>query len=903
MRLDDVLSQLGALTRDAIVVAEAEPSAFPGPRIVWCNDSLCQMTGFDRAEIIGATPRLFQGPGTDPQTKADIRACLERWGQGRFELLNYRKDGEPFWVEIDLKPIADADGWFHYWIAVQRDITARKIAEAGVAAQLASTERERKVLAHHAMVAQHASDAVIITDAAGRIEWVNRSFERVSGYALAEVLGRKPGAFLQGPQTDDDAIAAIGAAVAAHAPIRTELLNYARSGAPYWIEIDIRPVLDAAGDVVNFIAIERDVSDRRAQEAELARTRGLAQAVLDATSVGVSICRPIRAAGGEIVDFEILEANPAATRMLGRSRKDLIGATMLQVTPGLAKDGMAARYVEVIETGREDRFEVHVGDSDAFWFSISAMRTAEGLLSVSFDDISAAKAKERDLQAAKEAAEALGQRLSLATSAASIGFWQYDVTEDRLTWDDAMFEVYGVARADFSGRFADWERRIHPDDRTANSSMHDGWLTTGATLARQFRIIRADGSVRHLIARAARDTTKPHTLALVGVTWDATDLVEGVERAEAGARAKAAFLATMSHEIRTPLNGVIGMADMLAHEALTPRAREFVEMIRSSSTELMGILNAVLDVSRIEAGRMQIEKTTFAPQDLLLQIERVYALKCQEKGLTFNLTTTGDPDHARIGDPLRIGQILNNLVSNAVKFTDRGGVVVSAAFADDGLRVEIADTGIGISAEQRSLVFEPFTQADSTIGRRFGGTGLGLSIARGLARTMGGDLDVSSAEGVGSTFCVTIPCPLAPDAVIAPSPAARALTSGIDGTAPLRILVAEDNATNRRVMQIMLDAFGYAADFAVDGAEAISRHAKTPYDLILMDVAMPVLDGVAATQRIRSLEETDGHPRVRILGVTANAMSHQIAAYRAAGMDDVVSKPLRPDVLLAAISG
>lgn len=777
MRLEDVLSQLGALTRDAIVIAEAEPSTYPGPRIVWCNDALCQMTGYARDEIIGATPRKFQGPGTSARTKAEIRDCLTRWGSGRFELLNYRKDGAPFWVEIDLKPIADETGWFRYWIAVQREITERKSAEAGVAAQLASTERERKVLAHHAMVAQHASDAVIITDAYGRIEWVNRSFEAISGYALADVIGRKPGEFLQGPDTDKSAVRAIAAAIAARETIRLELLNYTKAGAPYWIEIDIRPVHDATGEVVNFIAIERDITERRARE--------------------------------------------------------------------------------------------------------------------------------RDLQLAKEAGEALGQQLSLATAAASIGFWQYDVQDDVLTWDDAMLAVHGVDRGSFSGRMADWERRIHPDDRVG-AAMRDSWLMTGETLARRFRILRKDGSVRHLIARAARDTTKPHTLALVGVTWDATDFVEAVERAEAGARAKASFLATMSHEIRTPLNGVIGMAEMLAHEPLTPRAREFLDVIRTSGADLMGILNAVLDFSRIEAGRLQIETTTFAPADLLTQIQRVYSLKCQEKGLAFELTIEGDAQQPRIGDPLRIGQILNNLVSNAVKFTDRGSVVVTARLTTGWLQVVVADSGIGIAPDQISQVFEQFTQADSTIGRRFGGTGLGLSIARGLARTMGGNLDLQSAVGAGSTFTVTVPCALADVAEATSAPPAAPLGGGhpmAEPHAPLRILVAEDNPTNRRVMQVMLDAFGYQADFAVNGEEAITRHGASPYDLILMDVAMPVVDGLAATQHIRALERDEGRTPVRILGVTANAMSHQIAAYRAAGMDDVVAKPLRPDVLLAAIAG
>lgn len=261
MDLRHVIETLADHTSDAILIAEAEPTDRPGPRIVWCNRAFTAMTGYAPEEIIGNTPRVLQGPGTDPETRSRISADLKAWRPVRAQLLNYRKDGTTFWVDLSIEPVADEKGWYHYWVAVQRDVTAdREIA--------LRFEAANRILRRQAMVLDHAKDIAIITDADGCIEWTNAAFTRHTGYTLDEVKGRKPGAILQGPATDRSSIAALGRAIATRKAVDVEILNYTKTGLPYWIDMSIVPVEDG-GRLTNFIAIERDVTVRRDQESQL----------------------------------------------------------------------------------------------------------------------------------------------------------------------------------------------------------------------------------------------------------------------------------------------------------------------------------------------------------------------------------------------------------------------------------------------------------------------------------------------------------------------------------------------------------------------------------------------------------------------------------------------------------
>ena len=376
-----------------------------------------------------------------------------------------------------------------------------------------------------------------------------------------------------------------------------------------------------------------------------------------------------------------------------------------------------------------------------------------------------------------------------------------------------------------------------------------------------------------------------------GVGSDVTELYLAKARAEEASRTKSMFLANMSHEIRTPMNGVLGMAEVLEAALTDPEHKRMIGTIRRSGETLMNILNDILDMSKIEAGKMELEDVAFSPVELAERVEDLHRLMADEKGLDFEVLVSTGADARRRGDPFRVQQILHNLVSNAIKFTDRGEVTVEVSGRPGKpLTIEVRDTGIGMSSQEIERLHEEFRQADSSVTRRFGGTGLGMAITRTLVHRMGGEIAVKSAPGKGTTVSVTLPLAVTEDTPAAPRSQPQMADEGrLDG---LRILAADDNGTNRSVLELMLTRCGAEVTTVDDGLKAVNAWAPGRFDAILLDIAMPVMDGKAALQAIREMEERTGTRRVPIIAVTANAMSHQIVEYLIWGFDSCVSKPL-----------
>ena len=375
------------------------------------------------------------------------------------------------------------------------------------------------------------------------------------------------------------------------------------------------------------------------------------------------------------------------------------------------------------------------------------------------------------------------------------------------------------------------------------------------------------------------------------------------ERASAAAaanQAKTEFLATMSHEIRTPLNGVLGMAQAMTAGDLAEVQRERLTVIRRSGETLLAILDDILDLSKIEAGKLELEEIEFDLETLARGAIATFAPLANGKGVAFKFSVQDDARGVYRGDATRIRQLFYNLISNAVKFTDKGEIDVSIAHGEAGLRLRVTDTGIGIAAEHLSRLFDKFVQADASTTRRFGGSGLGLSICHELAQLMGGTITASSVDGQGSAFEVLLPLhPLARPA----EGATDALAADADSQmAPrIKVLAAEDNLVNRMVLKTLLLQAGIEPVIVENGVEAVAAWEREDWHVILMDIQMPEMDGPSATRIIRAREAETGRRWTPIVAVTANAMAHQVADYEIAGMDGVVSKPVDAGRLFEAL--
>jgi CheY-like chemotaxis protein/nitrogen-specific signal transduction histidine kinase len=370
---------------------------------------------------------------------------------------------------------------------------------------------------------------------------------------------------------------------------------------------------------------------------------------------------------------------------------------------------------------------------------------------------------------------------------------------------------------------------------------------------------------------------------------------EARERAEAADKAKSELLAVVSHELRTPMGAVISMSELLLGGSLDGTQRRYAETLNQSARSLLTVLNDLLDFSKLEAGRVELD---VAPLDMLALLEstgRELRARANEKGLDSGIHVGMSCPRGVRGDAARLRQVLANLIDNALKFTAHGSVHLHVnAGESDGkliLRFDVTDTGIGLSEEQKERLFQPFVQADRAVTSKYGGTGLGLSIARRLVELMGGEIGCESLPGQGSLFWFTIPTTRA----VAPAASEARVTGGLSG----HVLVVEDNAVNRMLIGAYLEEFGLTHDMVADGAEALARLEERDYDLVLMDIMMPGLDGVEVTRRIRKLE--GARAEVPIVAVTAHAMKGDREDYLAAGMDGYVSKPIRGRELYAAL--
>ena len=558
------------------------------------------------------------------------------------------------------------------------------------------------------------------------------------------------------------------------------------------------------------------------------------------------------------------------------------------------------------EAVRADRVEYLRGDGSVIWLQVelTPWRDAAGDLgglSLTSHDVT-------DMVSALERTERSEERLRLAIEIANMHVWELDFRRHELITIGAEVDFY-TEPFDYKALAGDIWSTIDERDLPRVQEEWRRHEEEGASYRPEYRVRRSDdkdvwvqGAVRYL----TDDEGKP--LRMVGALQNITDrkaseraLVQAKEEAEAATRAKSAFLATMSHEIRTPLNGVLGMAQAMATGTLDTEQRDRLDVIRQSGESLLAILNDVLDLSKIEAGKLELERAEFDLEETVQGALSAFAATAQAKGLALTLNIQPAARGVYLGDSVRVRQILYNLISNGLKFTGKGGVKVTLSRRGRRLRLQVADTGIGVAPEKLSGLFQKFEQADASTTRRYGGTGLGLSICQDLAALMDGEIGVESTPGAGATFTVDLPLERIAEAPARTARPAREPTAVMEDCAAIRILAAEDNGMNQLVLRTLLAQVGIEPTIVNNGREAVEAWASEPWDMILMDVQMPEVDGPTATGMIRARERAANLARTPIIALTANAMAHQVAEYAEAGMDGFVAKPIEAARLFEAI--
>jgi PAS domain S-box-containing protein len=785
--------------------------------------------------------------------------------------------------------------------ALARSMTAELSAARDRAEELLRESRGlRDAIQHGAIYSE--------TDARGRITAVNDLFCSISGYSREELIGQDHRIVNSGHHPESFWVDA-WKTIASGQTWRGEICNRAKNGSLYWVDTVIAPFMDAKGRIDRYISLRFDITQTKQIQSAIAASEARFRTLVETANAIVweFDCKANR----------FTYVSPQAAR-LGYPIEDWFRPNFWQDTLHEDDRDRAIDYCfrETL-AGRAHRFQYRMRRADGSIVHIDDVVTvemADGKPSIMRGILVDVSEQIAQRQALREQAE----RLDLTVRSARIGTWDWEIDSGRVTFNDVAQTMHGYEPGEWEPNVGAWGRLIHPDDlpeawRRLNEHLE------GRTEEYRFehRLLRKDGSWAWILdtGRVTERDTDGRARRAMGVHIDITSvkaaadaLAEATALAESANRAKSEFLANMSHEIRTPMTAILGYADLLS-DCSEEERDTYIDTIKRNSDHLLSLINDILDVSKIEAGKMTVEAVPVDPALVLGDIASLMAVKARARGISFSLEHETPLPSAIRTDPVRLRQILLNLVGNAIKFTETGGITVRAAFEPDApagprLRLAISDTGIGMTREQIDRLFAAFQQADSSTTRRFGGSGLGLRISRSLANLLGGDISVTSQPGRGSTFTVTIaaapisvpstPLPVAPrtdHSISAESPADHAPLRG------RRILLVEDGPDNQRLIAFHLRKAGATVIPCDNGLAALKAltadgsHtgplAPPAFDLILTDIQMPEMDGYTFARTLRDRGWT--RP---IIALTAHAMAGDADKCLSAGCSAYLSKPI-----------
>ena len=765
--------------------------------------------------------------------------------------------------------------------------------------QLTAAESARmESLKDYQAIFNATNEAIFIHDArSGRILDVNDRMLEMYGYKREEALAADIGQLSAGtpPYSQTEAVEKLRKAMI-EGPQVFEWLARKKDGELFWSEVSIKRI--TSNDYDRIIVVGRDIRERKLADDALRTSEERNRIILNSAMDGFWRVSP---------QGRLLEVNEAYCRMSGYSRQELLAMSIADLEVNETADDAADHNRKIMEQG-EDRFVSQHRRKDGTVFDVE--------VSAKFIPIDGGQfvGFQRDITEQKRAEESLWNERAFLRSlidAASDLIYFKDRNSIYLGCNRASETFTGLLEQDQIGKsdFDFFEKEIAEQIVKIDQKVLEGGV---AIRVEEWVASSAAGSSLLETVKAPIFGKEGQPIGLVGISRDITErkqaemeLLQAKTDAESANRTKSQFLATMSHEIRTPMNGIISIAQILEMTELTQEQKEYVDILKQSGNNLLKLISDILDLSRIEAGKVELETEDFDLKDEITGTASIFSLLAQGKGLEFSFLINPDVPLLLKGDMERLRQIITNLIGNAIKFTSKGSISlhISKDIEDEQhatLRFQICDSGIGIGPDNIGSIFEAFRQADSSTSRKYGGTGLGLTIAHYLVELMGGSVGVESMEGEGATFWFT--------AVLAKQTKAPDFTalekvadaSGVNDSI-VRILLVEDDTTNQFAISRLLSKYGYQVDVAGDGREGLKLLVESDYALVLMDCMMPVLDGYEATAAIRDRTSSVRNHAIPVIALTANAMREDRDKCLAAGMDDYISKPIVVPLLLATL--
>lgn len=875
--------------------------------ILWANEGFTKITGYSLEEVIGKKGDTFLlGPLSQRSSLNNIKLNMYKGASVVEEMVHYRKDGNPYWAMISVKPIYNESSEIINYIAIETDITNRKEKELALENEI----KERKELEEQLLANKNKLEQAIEIAQVGAWEadtvngglYISKELRTIYHLPLTGDITTEE--IFKNIHADDMPNMWKGIEGAAKGETNELEYRYLIDGETRHMLSNIAPRFDEQGNLIGYVGTVKDITHRKLFELAIKKSEEEKAAVLD--NAQAIICK-------HDLQGNILDVNPAAVKLSGYSKAELLGMNLQMLVSEEFRQYFDLYLNEIITSKNANgSFQIirKDGNKRAWLYqnTLYSNNNGEPYIIASAIDITESVKAQNEIEKQQQF---ISQIIENSPNIIYVMNEQCQVVLHNKTFSQYYLCNENEAPVLDVARLSKGDKDIFLGDYETMMELQDG------------EMIRLEGSMPgtdctkdsiswfNVIKKCFTD--KKGKKYILGIGMDITgryqietDLIAANEMVERSLKVKDQFISNMSHEIRTPLNAVIGFTDLLHNTKLDKEQGEYVEIIQSASENLLGLINNILDLSKIESGNLSLEHVPVDVKQIVSDAVKIFEQKTREKGIQLNCNIAANIPSKVMGDQLRLSQILFNLVGNAIKFTDKGFVEIGCKMVngpDDSkeyISFYVKDTGIGVAKEKQDAIFERFTQANTDTERLYGGTGLGLNIAKGIVDMYGGTLKMESTPGKGTTFHFILTFSKFEATVNTTGNAPAKETAVVLPMGKMvHVLLAEDNAINAMLAKQVLENGGYTVTHVLNGALAVEAVQQQQFDVVLMDIQMPVLNGIAATEKIRALNGPVS--KIPVVAMTAHSLYGEMQNCYKAGMTGYVSKPFKKESLFAAI--